>query len=210
MIVETRMRLRKAWGMCPRHGLGALCAEAAWRHNYLHGPAILYAELMGRAARAFGARGPALRRQLRYRLRERGPCLMCELGFGPESQGFIAPDALAIGRDTSYLREFMRSTEPQWAKCVCGICTGDGAVPRCRVHLLEALRTGIAVDLVAQRALVQQINHHLERYRRSFGWDKRGTETAADRAALVSAAGWCCGWGALLAFWRGPATLPVQ
>lgn len=127
---------------------------------------------------------------------------MCELGFGPESQGFIAADALATGRDPSYLREFMRSTESHWAASVCGICSGDGAVPRCRVHVLEALRTGAALDLAAQRALVERIGHHVRQFSRSFGWEARGTETAADRAALVSAAGWCAGWGALLALAR--------
>jgi hypothetical protein len=202
MIIETRARLRQAWGMCQRHGVGALCAEAAWRHGYLHGPAIMYADLMGRAVRAFGARGPALRGQLRYRLRERGLCLMCDLGFGPQSQGFITPDVLATGRNPRYLTEFMRSTEPHWAKSICGTCAGDGAAPRCRMHLLEALRSDAVVDLTAQRALVERIYHHVERFSRSFGWDERGTETAADRAALVSAAGWCAGWGALLALAR--------
>ncbi|MDA8108058.1 MAG: hypothetical protein M0015_05445 [Betaproteobacteria bacterium] len=202
MITETRQRLRSRWGMCERHAIGALAAEAAWRHGYLHGPAILYADLMDRAVRSFGARGPALRRQLRYRLRERGPCLICELGFGPQSEGFIAPDVLAAGRDPAYLREFVRSTEPHWADSVCGTCAGDGAVPRCRVHLLEALRAGAAVDLSAQRALVERIGRQMERFSRSFGWEERGTETPADRAALVSAPGWYGGWGALLALAR--------
>lgn len=45
MDPEMRRHLRLAWGMCDRHGVGALGAEAAFRHGYLHGPAILYAPL---------------------------------------------------------------------------------------------------------------------------------------------------------------------
>ena len=200
MLVETRRRLRLAWGMCQRHSLGALRVEAACRHGYLHGPAILYADLMGCAVRAFDAHGPLLRRQLARRLRERGPCLMCDLGYGPRSEGFVAPQMLAAGRDPNPLMRFLRATEPQWRTAVCGDCARNGALSRCRIHLREALRTGAALDLDAQRLLVTQVAERVQRFSDSFGWDKRGTDTAADRAALVSAAGWCGGWDALLTF----------
>lgn len=200
MLVETRRRLRLAWGMCQRHSLGTLRVEAACRHGYLHGPAILYADLMGRAARAFEAPLPLLRRQLARRLRERGPCLMCDLGYGPRSESFIVPQMLAAGRDPSQLVRFLRATEPQWRSAVCGVCARNGALARCRIHLREALRTGAVLELDAQRLLVAQILGHVQRFDDSFSWDKRGTDTPADRAALVSAAGWCSGWDALLAF----------
>jgi hypothetical protein len=51
--------------------------------------------------------------------------------------------------------------------------------------------------------LVQRIADHIQRYRESFRWEKRGTETVEDRAALISAAGWCSGWRSLLALAAG-------
>jgi len=36
------------------------------------------------------------------------------------------------------------------------------------------------------------------RFGRSFRWELRGTDTGEDRAALISAVGWCSGWRPLL------------
>lgn len=58
MEADVRWRLRRAWGMCQRHAWGALAAEAAFRDNYFHGPAILYEDILERALRAFELAGP--------------------------------------------------------------------------------------------------------------------------------------------------------
>jgi len=69
-----------------------------------------------------------------------------------------------------------------------------GAAARCRAHLGEELLTGEAVDLAAQRELVESIYGHMARFSRAFVWEYRGTATEEDRAALISAIGWCGGW----------------
>lgn len=43
---------------------------------------------------------------------------------------------------------------------------------------------------------------HVLRYSQSFVWGYHGTETDEDRAALLSAVGWCRGWQGLLARFR--------
>jgi len=199
MQPETRRQLRLAWGMCERHGVGALAAEAALRHGYLHGPAILYADLMARAARAFGVAGPLPGARLARRLRSRGACLMCELGFGPDSRSFISQERVEAGRDLSQIRAILVTLERHWRATVCGRCAGSRAQPRCRVHLVEELRNDPLLDLEPQRALVCSILGHVERYDASFRLEMQGTDSPEDRAALVSAAGWCGGWSALLA-----------
>lgn len=199
MELETRLRLRRAWGMCERHSVAALSAEAAFRHSYLHGPAILYADLMDRAARAFETAGPLAGPRLARRLRLRGPCLMCELELGPNSPGgFIPDERFAEGRDLSQMRSFMAESEPHWRGAVCGICACTASAVRCRAHLLFDLERDPAIELAPHRALVSQIAAHVDRYHVSFRWERRGTATAEDRAALVSALGWCSGWNALL------------
>jgi len=198
MEPETRRRLSRAWGMCERHGVGALAAEAAFRHGYLHGPAILYADLMARAARAFELAGPFAGERLARRLRSRGPCLMCELGFGPDSESFISRERVEAGRDLSHIRALLTRLERHWRGTVCGRCAGSRAQPRCRVHLIEELGNDPFLDLEPHRSLVYSILEHVERYDASFRWEMQGSDTAEDRASLVSAAGWCSGWGALL------------
>ena len=199
MDLETRHRLWHAWGMCERHSFGWLSVEAAFRHCYLHSPAIVYAELMARASRAFEVSGPLAGERLARRLRMRGPCLMCDLELGPDSAGgFIAAERVAEGRDLTQLRRFMAESEQHWRGTVCGHCDRTAAPPRCRRHLLLDLAGDSAIDIAAHRALVKQIAVRAERYSMSYRWERRGTDTAEDRAALVSAVGWCSGWNALL------------
>ncbi len=199
MELETRLRLRRAWGMCERHSVAALSTEAAFRHCYLHGPAILYADLMDRAVRAFEMAGPLAGPRLARRLRVRGPCLMCELQLGPNSAGgFISDERVAEGRDLSRFRSFMAESERHWRPTVCGRCACIAAAARCRIHLLEDLERNPATGLAQHRALVARIAAHVKRYSVSLRWERRGTDSAEDRAALVGAVGWCGGWNTLL------------
>jgi hypothetical protein len=193
MVPETRIRLRRAWGMCPRHSFAALAVEAAFRHTYLHGPAVLYEDLMDRAVRAFGVRRPGSGRVVAHRLREQGPCMMCEMGFGPQSTGLASENILRTGRQFGQIRAFVRSTVSSWSAVVCGRCAGNDAWPRCRTHLREDLVGGRG-SLPEQRLLVQGVADHVSRYARSFRWEFRGSDTGEDRAALISAVGWCSGW----------------
>ena len=199
MDPDIRRRLRRAWGMCPRHAAGYLVVESSLRHGYLHGPAILYEDLMERAAAAVTAGGLLKELRIAARLRNAGPCLMCEMGFdrgrgAPESSAGV----VAEGRDLSYLREYGQAGRLHWEPTVCDRCAGGRGGVRCRMHLVDELEHGRLDDLAAQRALAGRITRHLIGYARSFRWEHRGTETDEDRAALISAVGWCSGWGELL------------
>lgn len=194
MSPETRGRLRRAWGMCPRHSIGYLLVDAAFRRGWMHGPALLYADLMEHAlvaVRSCGPLGPLL---CWNRLRSRGPCLMCELHYGPHSMGHLNWEELQRGRNPDQLQTFACSTRPYWSAAVCGRCAGNGARPRCRPHLLAEGRAG-----PEQRQFVAYLTHHLSLYHRSFRWEYRATDTSEDRAALIGALGWCTGWRPWLA-----------
>jgi hypothetical protein len=199
MDVETRRALWRAWGMCERHSLAWLSVEAAFRHCYFHGPAIVYAELMAQASRAFALKGPFAGARLIRRLRSRAPCLTCELGIGPESAGYAPAARVAEGRNLAQLRDFMEVTEAHWRGTVCGSCVGSMAAPRCRIHLLQDLELVPSLSLEPHRELVAKVAEHAGRFDASFRWERRETAVDEDRAALVSAAGWCSGWRALLA-----------
>lgn len=190
----TRWRLRRAWGLCARHAWGALAVEAAFREDYLHGPAILYEDLIERARSAFMLRGALQARRLGRRLRATGPCMMCEMGLDAASAGIAREELLVQGRDSTQLRAFAEATKPYWSKAVCGRCVKEGSYSLCRIHLLEAATHGFVANLDDHRSRVQDILGHLRIYRQSFVWGYHGTETDEDRAALISAVGWCSGW----------------
>ncbi len=198
MVPDTRWRLRRAWGLCDRHAWGALLGEAAYRHGYLHGPTKLYEDLMERAQRALEVAGPMAARRAARRLRETEPCLMCELDLQQADGGAARADLLAQGRDPRWLRDLAERTGGSWEPAACGTCLGWSSAVRCRLHFRREALAGRA-DLGGQRALVDTIVAHLRIYSRSFVWGHRDTETDADRAALISAVGWCSGWRGLQA-----------
>jgi len=198
MIPETRWSLRRNWGMCDRHSFGFIAVEAAYRCGYLHGQAVLYKDLMERAAAVFKAPAPLQAVNVVLKLRETGPCLMCKLGYGPRSKGIAAPELLEKGKNLEPIRTFAQETAVYWRKHVCGRCAGDGTRPRCRIHFREEFLDR-HTDLSEQRALVQYIDAHISRYARSFVWGYHGTDTVEDRAALIEAIGWLSGWQPWLA-----------
>lgn len=202
MVPETRAALHRAWGMCARHSFGFIAVEAAFRHEFLHGPAILYEDLMQRARAIVATRRPLSARWIAHRLRASGPCLMCDMAYGPRSRGYAPADVVEQGRDLSPIKTFAVATRRYWLETVCGRCAGDGTRPRCRVHLREDLVRGGALP-VEQRATFEGITDHLRHYARAFRWEYRGTDSLEDRAALISAAGWCSGWGPWLALCAG-------
>ncbi len=201
MNPDTRMRLRRAWGFCQRHALAHLAAEFAFRSGWVHGCALLYDDLMERALRTVNSGRFGF--WLAFRLRQTGPCLLCELGFGPGSPGLAPADLLARGRETSRLRSFAAETLPYWREFVCAHCvrrTPTPDAPRCRPHLIRDLRHRHPLHLRAQQEVVENIYLAVNRYARSFRLEFQGTDTVADRAGLIAAVGWCSGWSAWLEF----------
>jgi len=194
MEPDIRRRLHRAWGFCERHAWGALAVEAAFRHGFLHGPAVLYQDLMERALRAFALRGPGQGRRLARRLRATGPCHLCDLNLSRVAGAHVRSERIVEGRDPRALRAFADQTRRYWGRTVCGRCRGDGSSRRCRPHLLEEVRRRGLSDVASHRGLVEHIVEHLGVYHQSFVWGYHGTETDEDRAALISAVGWCSGW----------------
>lgn len=184
--------------MCERHAWGFISVEAAFRQGYMHGPAIVYDDLMRKAARVFDGRS------IVKGLHEKGPCHMCEMGYGPHSKGAARPEFLKTGRDLTGIRALAKRTSPYWQRTVCGICAGTGSAMRCRRHLMEDLSARKIKDLSMHERLVRYIARHMSVYALSFRYEYNGTETEEDVAALISTVGWCSGWKTFLEIVHDP------
>lgn len=198
MVQEIRQSLRKAWGFCERHAWAAMLVESAFRSSFLHGPSILYEDIMSRAVPAFDLSGPLQDFRLRINLREKGHCFMCEMGFGPDTKGQVRAEIVETGGNPAHLMAFALKTRTYWIGTVCGRCSDSGSLQRCRHHLMEDATKGRLDSVSLHRNLVRNVYNHLVVYTRSFVWGYHGTATEEDRAALISAVGWCSGWRPLL------------
>ena len=92
MYPSTRDRLRRAWGLCERHAWGFMSVDASFRGGYLHGPAGLYEDLMGRAFTAMDVNALMSPGRMLRKLREKEPCIMCEGQYGPDTKGAVNAD----------------------------------------------------------------------------------------------------------------------
>ena len=198
MEPSIRQRLTRAWGFCGRHAWGALAVEAAFRHEYLHGPAVLYEDLMGRACRGFARTASRPASSLGRAIRATALCYMCEDRYERQGRGAAREEIFEQGRDARSFLAFAEVTRCYWRATVCGRCSGDHSRLRCRPHLAEEAFRGHDVDVQMQSELARYILEHVRAYARSFRWECRDTETDEDRAALLSAVGWCTGWEAWL------------
>jgi hypothetical protein len=204
MDVDTRLELRRAWGLCARHAFAYLAAEAAYR-GVLLGAAVLFDDLMQHAETALGERGGGrvAARLAARRLRASGSCLMCKLGYGPGSTAARAePAVIRRGSRLAPIVAFARATRPEWQRWVCGRCAATDAPSRCRVHLREDLAHGHTL-FGEHRDHVRELAAHVRRFARSFMWELRGTATDLDRASLVGSVGWCSGWRPWIALVAG-------
>jgi hypothetical protein len=198
MSPSTREQLWNGWGMCERHAWGFISVEASFREGYMHGPAILYEDLMNRARAAFIIRGPMQAWRIMRNIRARGPCLMCDMEYGPHSKGVADAERVEKGRDLGELQALALKTSAYWQKGVCGRCAGEDLPQRCRRHLIQEISQGVITDLSPHAALVDDVAKHIKIYALSFRHGYHGTETDEDAAALMSAVGWCSGWKTFL------------
>jgi hypothetical protein len=186
--------LMDGWGFCERHAWVALSIEMALLDGFCMRSAYLYVHLLERAV-AVLARGISGDRWVAARrLRQRG-CLICD--HNPRRRGILSDECLAQGKDVRRLRLSATGLEPLWRNDLCPRCSGTAGRGRlCRRHLLES---ETSIDFRDEHRHLSTLLRHLEIYEKSFSWEHRGSDGPRDRAALLSAIGWCSGWSSFTA-----------
>ena len=191
--------LENEYGLtCTLHGQRRLSPDNVARYLF-EKVTILYEDLVNRGLQAFDVNGPQKARRIARRLRDTGPCLMCEMDLRTRGAATARDEVLRDGHDPRALEQLATRTRTYWWPTVCGRCAHSPSSVRCRIHFREEVRHGQAADPEAQRTLLEHVMGHLLVYAQSFVWGHQGTEGDADRAALISAVGWCSGWRGLFA-----------
>jgi hypothetical protein len=202
MIPETWNGLLKAYGFCERHSWIHLSVEMSFRDQYLLGPTILYEALVEKALRAISGSPRLGTFSVASRLRGAGACLLCNLNVTHASPGASPRPRLERGRDSRQLRTFASDLRPLWNSTVCAACKNEQSHGRgqiaCRRHLVTETRMRKSVDLSSHRDVLHGIYDQVARYQKSFL--AGGPDVSdRDRAALLTAVGWCGGWRPVLA-----------
>lgn len=202
MIPETWNALLRANGFCERHAWVHLSVEMSFRKQHFLGPVILYRGLIDKSLQAVQTRQSGSLRSPMRRLRSAGPCFLCALDINDAAVGASSRARLDRGHNSSGLCTCAGDLAPLWRSSVCAICASEAceinAPYRCRRHLLADMTMRKPIDLLWQRNTLRELSECLARYEKSF---VAGAAKASDqdRAALISAIGWCSGWRPLLA-----------
>jgi len=192
---ECGLQLMSYWGYCERHAWVSLAVEMSTLHGFCSRSASLYVDILRQAVDALGGNN---RRAVEKQLRENGGCMICTAN--PGRRGLLSGVELAQAKDPLPLRNFAEASSPFWQQDCCPICIiGVSGGHLCRHHMIEALNEGAAPDLADERQRLMNMLVRLENYAWSFSWGFRGIDGPEDRAALISAIGWCSGWSSLAA-----------
>ena len=190
---ESGLQLMRYWGYCERHAWVSLAVEMSALHGFCSRSASLYTDILQQGSAALAGNN---RRVVTKQLREGGSCMICTAN--PRWRGLLSRAELAEAKDTLPLRDFAQGCAPFWRQDCCPRCiTGVTGGHMCRRHMSEALSEGASLDLANERKYLMNMLARLENYAWSFSWGFRGLDGPEDRAALISAIGWCSGWVSL-------------
>ncbi len=188
MTVETRHHLWRSWGFCPRHTWAHAVVECEVWGGRPFGTAILYEDLVGRAAAATktlllpGGIG-------RRRLRSKASCLACDYVAIAHSfqDEFYAERRARINRRPR-ISALLVEADSLWRTSACPLCLGGHGIV-CRSHILAG---AVNPDRELSDKL-EDLRQRLALYVRSMTW-KGPQATAQAKISWVEALGWFAGW----------------
>jgi hypothetical protein len=185
MEPASRRRLRRNWGLCPRHGWGLAIVECECRGGAVFVTTILYEDLARLAARA--TRESLLTRAARTRrLQAEGSCPTCEYAALAHDDPAWMARTRAVNQLGRFRALFAASRpEVDWRSCPA--CLG-GTGLLCRRHLLAGAKPR---DDVSEGLC--ELAGRLHALRKSMTADGRPAD-ARQRAAWIEVLGWFCGW----------------
>jgi hypothetical protein len=187
MNAGARRRLVRSWGPCPRHAWALAIVEIELRGGVPFTVAILYADLVSRAAA--GLRDAARWEDHPERtLAPRDICISCEYcSFAGADPIFEEKTRRANGRRRAHAT--LMASRDVWAFQACPRCIAGGLGMPCRPHLL-ADATSLPRELPGY---LDELGSRLQRFQKSMTW-QGPTASPSARASWVEALGFFAGW----------------
>lgn len=207
---RIRAKLYEHWGMCIRHAWGyALVEVELWQAGAGkrggHQPfdvSILYAGLIEAMTGRLGKRH---HRRWDKVLRGAGTCVICDDVRGPALTGIKVThagfDSTELAREANhmtYMRDWLRETQPEWQEHICPECSVEACgvrsagTQRCRLHLIVAgqLDGETVIETAAGLARLRQQLLALTDSMKQSGADS----TPAVDASWIRTMAWFHGW----------------
>jgi hypothetical protein len=183
MDPEFRDRLRRSWGMCPRHLWGFAVVEIELRGGVPHAASILAEDLLitGGEHRVLGFG--------RRSLAADAPCPTCEYlaGADPDVEESWR-DAAARAARAERTRRLLADAGAALVEHSCPDCLGgDGLV--CRPHLVAKGAEGQYLE-----AQLNALAHEVRAGRRAHEPGAHAPTDDRAEAAWIEALGWLAGW----------------
>lgn len=191
---DARQRLRRTWGLCPRHSWLLFGVEHELRYLPID-VATLYQDLTWHATVLLGRRQSVA--QLRRALESPASCVTCDVLARGASEDRAFADGQARVAAASRVRRWTSDSRSVWQHHICPSCEIVQLPPPqhpqpCRLHVIEnatQLRRADAVDHLAR------LGARLLRCVKSLSYDGPARTPDSD-AALIEALGWFAGWQA--------------
>lgn len=184
MHADTRIELRRNWGLCSRHAWALALVESELRGGVLFATSVLYADLAAGAAHECS--GTHLR-SLMHRLGGEGRCLTCHYAAHANDE---PPEwrerAGTVNRRARFSASLLESWEDAVQRSCPACCGGEG--PACRPHLLNGTT---APDDLGTR--LRRLAIAIHAYEKSLTADGRPVDRRG-RAAWLETLGWFAGW----------------
>lgn len=183
--VDVRHHLWRSWGFCPRHTWTFVFAAIELRGGVPFQPAVLYEDLVGRAAAA--ARSGRRTQGILKSLQSGDSCLTCDYCANAEQDSNFSGEADRVNTRPR-VAKLLADSHAVWKELSCPACLGGEGIP-CRPHLLDGT-VGVPDDLGAR---LGRLYERLHVFMRSMTWHGPVADEE-QKASWVEAAGFFGGW----------------
>jgi hypothetical protein len=194
MTPDVRHHLWRSWGLCPRHAWAYAAVEIELRGGRPFSVAILYEDLVRRAAKVLDKAWLLPWPYAARRLRSRAICFTCDyLSLQQTTLRYHEPifeEYCSRVNRLERIRTTLAESQAIWEGRSCPLCLGGQGIP-CRPHLLSG--AGPAKGTASLADSLRSLGNRLGRFIDSMSWNGP-VATPEIKVAWVEALGWFAGW----------------